>query len=61
MTATEVYVSVEDKSFSGRVLQFGFSVKSTLKQRLACRMFIKGTVLGSNVWEQKKGTGERGE
>lgn len=43
MRAIEMYLgSLEDNSFSERVLQVELSVKSALKQGLARRMFIKG-------------------
>lgn len=45
---------MEDNSFSERVLQVGFSAKPTLKERLACKMFIKGLLLRANPMEAKE-------
>ena len=56
MRKIKICITVKGNSFSERVLQFGFSVKPTLKQILACRMFINGVLLGSNPMEAKEGS-----
>lgn len=48
-----ILVNMGGNSFFERVFLFGFSVKPTLKERVACKMFIKGVLLWSKPMEAK--------